>query len=436
MGDDGRDSTLSLNTGKPPTDAGWLVVDAGTAEERKVPVGKQAISIGKASGAGLRLLDPHVSSRHAEVVRTAKGFVITDLGSRNGTQVDGVEIQSAVLEPGAMITVGTTTLRFETNVRRAQTPERTTDDGPSQFGDAYGEAPAMRKVFGVLSRLARADITVCVLGETGTGKEVIARAIHSNSPRADKRFVVIDCGAVNKNLIQSQLFGHVRGAFTGALADRPGAFERAHQGTVFIDEIGELALDLQPKLLRVLEAGRVTRLGATSDRAVDVRIVAATNRDLEKEVAAGRFREDLWFRLSPAVVTLPPLRERRQDLPELIRRFAGQAQPGLEVSGEAIDILKNHRWPGNVRELKNVIDGASAMCEDGVLKPRDFVLFRASEPEPTLNQLPLAGKSLDELERAAIEQSLVHFEGNKTKVAEALGIAPSTLYAKIKKYGL
>ncbi len=436
MGEERRgDPTLSIRTVNAPSKAGWLVVHGGTMMELRVPVTEVPLCIGKDPDAQLRLEDPHVSARHAEVVRTDSGFAITDLDSRNGTLVDGVSIRSAVLQPGATITVGTTRIRFES---RGQAPVAGAfeEREATRFGRAIGQTPAMRQLFGVLHRIAPTDLSVCVLGETGTGKDVIARAIHDGSLRKDKPFVVLDCGAVASNLIESQIFGHVRGAFTGAVSDRAGAFEEADGGTVFLDEIGELALDLQPKLLRVLETGIVVRVGTTSEHVVSVRVIAATNRDLQAEVRAGRFREDLWFRLSAAVVTLPPLRDRRQDLTDLATSFVQAIRPDLGIGVDAMAILENHDWPGNVRELKNVIEGAVAVCEGSELSPRDFVLFHRRMRQPTIDRLPLAGKSLDSIERSAIRQSLAHFEGNKTKAAEALGIAPSTLYAKIKKYEL
>lgn len=429
------DPTLTIATVNAPSESGWLVLFAGTEAEQRIALGKTRVCIGKDTDVQICLPDPHVSAQHAEIVHTANGFVISDLQSLNGTHVDGVLVQSAVLQPGAMITVGTTRIRFETREPAEVTLPRPARDS-GQFGKAIGETPAMRQLFGVLHRIAPTNLSVCVLGETGTGKEVIARAIHDASPRRERPLIVLDCGAVASTLIESQIFGHIRGSFTGAVVDRAGAFEEADGGTVFLDEIGELALDLQPKLLRVLETGVVTRVGTTREHKVDVRVIAATNRDLESEVRAGRFREDLWFRLSTAVVTLPPLRERRQDLPALVEAFVSAARPGLGVSADAMAILQNHDWPGNVRELKNVIEGAAAVCESAELLPRDFVLFHRRQRQPTIDRLPLAGKSLDDIERSAIRQSLAHFDGNKTKAAEALGIAPSTLYAKIKKYDL
>jgi transcriptional regulator with PAS, ATPase and Fis domain len=245
---------------------------------------------------------------------------------------------------------------------------------------------------------------------------------------------VFDCGAAAPTLIESHLFGHERGAFTGAVDDHPGAFERADGGTLFLDEVGELALDLQPKLLRVLETRRVIRVGGTTERPVNVRIIAATNRDLEREVEAGRFRQDLFYRLGVAVVRLPALRERAGDLPQLIEHLA--AELGVVVSPEVLAVLASYEWPGNVRELRNVLLSAVAVSDGALLQPRDLLLFEARRAATPAVGVSLAGQTLEQIEAAAIRQTLAHLAGNKTQAAKVLGIAPSTLYAKLKKYAI
>ncbi|HUS64225.1 MAG TPA: sigma 54-interacting transcriptional regulator [Kofleriaceae bacterium] len=435
------DPTLLLPSEPPPgMGASRLVIAPGTPSERTVPIGellaRGPLVIGSDPDADIVIDDPHVSGRHFQIKLAEVGVELADLGSRNGTKVQGLAVQGALLEPGVVITIGMTHISYE------EDPATDGDDddldlvGPARFGGAIGAAPAMRRVFGLLQRIAPADLTITILGETGSGKDVLARAIHEASARAGGPFVVFDCGAVARTLIESELFGHERGAFTGAVDERRGAFERAHGGTLFLDEIGELPLDLQPKLLRVLEQRTVQRLGSGTERAVDVRIVCATNRDLAAEVAANRFRQDLFFRINAAVVHLPPLRERREDLLRLVQHFAAD-KPGLVVSAEALSILQSYDWPGNVRELRNVMQSAVAVSDGRLLKPRDFILFSgAGRREPTLDGLPLAGRSLDAIEAAAIRQTLQQCAGNKTQAAKALGIAPSTLYAKLKKYGL
>jgi transcriptional regulator with PAS, ATPase and Fis domain len=296
---------------------------------------------------------------------------------------------------------------------------------------------AMNEVFSLVSRLAPTDVTLTLTGETGTGKDVFAHLIHDLSPRAGKPFVVFDCGAVPANLVESELFGHERGAFTGAHAEHPGAFERAKGGTLFLDEIGELPLELQPRLLRALDNQSLRRVGGTSDRQVDVRIVAATNRDLAALVAAKQFRQDLYFRLAAAIVHLPPLRDRLDDLPLLVPRLLKDlGRDDTLVPDATIAALRAHSWPGNVRELKNVLACALAFVETGAPEPRHLRFISPPSEDAALDRLPLGGHSLNSLERAAIRQTLIASRGNKVQAAKALGIAPSTLYEKLKKYEL
>ncbi|MEI9941163.1 MAG: sigma-54 dependent transcriptional regulator [Pseudomonadota bacterium] len=296
-------------------------------------------------------------------------------------------------------------------------------------------SPAMRRVFELLNPLARAEVTVTLTGETGTGKDVLARTVHERSSRQEGPFVVFDCGAVAANLAESELLGHERGAFTGAVSTHRGAFERATGGTLFLDEIGELPLDLQTRLLRVLSNSSVRRVGGTRDLPVDVRVIAATNRDLLAEVAAGRFRQDLYFRLATAVVHVPPLRDRIEDIPVLVARLLEDLDRGeVEISRGAIELLSSRRWPGNVRELKNSLAFALAFLDGPVLEARHLVMPTIPETKADLTQLPLGGIKLESIERVAIEQTLGQTNGNKARAAQILGIAPSTLYEKLKKY--
>jgi len=309
-----------------------------------------------------------------------------------------------------------------------------------QFGKLVACSPAMHETLDLLSRFAPTEVSITLLGETGTGKDVVAHALHEGSSRANGPFVVFDCGAVAPNLAESELFGHERGAFTGAVAAHAGAFERAHGGTLFLDEIGELPVDLQPRLLRVLESKRVRRVGGTQDRVLDVRIVAATHRDLRADVAAGRFRQDLYFRLGAAVIPIPPLRARLDDLSLLVPSLLEDlGQPNLRAAEGTVQVLRNHTWPGNVRELKNALACAIAFVEADchALEPRHLRLLSSTPAEDdALERLPLGGQKLDLIERAAIKQTLAQTEGNKAQAAQALGIAVSTLYEKLKKYRL
>jgi transcriptional regulator with PAS, ATPase and Fis domain len=289
----------------------------------------------------------------------------------------------------------------------------------------------------LVERLARTDVTVTLTGETGTGKDVFAHLIHDGSNRAEAPFVVFDCGAVPPSLVENELFGHERGSFTGAHAEHQGAFERAHGGTLFLDEIGELPLELQPRLLRVLDNRVVRRVGGTIDHKVDLRVVAATNRDLAALVAAKQFRQDLYFRLAAAVVRLPPLRDRLDDLAFLVPRLMTDIGRGdVVVDPRTLELLRSHLWPGNVRELKNTLACAVAFVDEGVLGPQHLRLAEAPVDHARLDRLPLGGHSLTSIERIAIKQTVAQWGGNKAHAAKALGIAPSTLYEKLRKYAL
>jgi transcriptional regulator with PAS, ATPase and Fis domain len=419
----------------------WLIVAPGTPGERRVDIGDTPLRIGSDPACDVRVVDPHVSRRHIEVKRGTDGVILRDLGSRNGTTVDGVAVKEVVLRGVSTVVIGKTQIRVETDVPKTTShpPELDTEpelEGPAVFGQAVGSSAEMRRVFALLSRLAPTELTITLTGETGTGKDVLARGVHAASSRSEGPFVVFDCGAAAPTLIESELFGHEKGAFTGASTDRRGAFERAHGGTLFLDEVGELALELQPKLLRALEQRRVRRVGGAEDIEVDVRILAATNRDLEAEVRAGRFREDLFFRLSAAIVKVPSLRQRIEDVAELASAILAEGGRTLGISNDTLEVLKSYDWPGNVRELRNVLLGAAALAETNTLQPRDLMFFRPRRRDPTIDRLPLAGRSLESIERAAIEQTLKHAGGNKVKAAKTLGIAASTLYEKLKKYGL
>jgi DNA-binding NtrC family response regulator len=424
-----HDETLTLNVATLQAAAAWLVIAAGTPEEKRIEIGAIPICIGSDATAQVCVPDPHVSRRHAEVAYTNGTVILRDLQSRNGTYVDGIAVKEVILHGPATIRVGGTSIRFETEVR---TPAA----GPRKMGDAVGSSPEMQRVFEMLERLAPSDLTITLLGETGVGKDVLACAVHDASARREGPFIVFDCGAATPTLIESALFGHEKGAFTGASAAVAGAFERAHGGTLFFDEIGELSLDLQPKLLRALEQRKVQRVGSTVELPVDVRILAATNRDLEAEVAQGRFRQDLFFRLSAAVVAVPPLRARLADLPELVDAILTAEGRRLRVTQETLDALATYDWPGNVRELRNVLMAAAAMADADLLEPRHLMIFKPRRRNSTLADFPLGGRSLESIERAAIVQTLKGADGNKVKAAKALGIAASTLYEKLRRYGI
>jgi transcriptional regulator with PAS, ATPase and Fis domain len=320
------------------------------------------ISLGAHHSCDVVLKDSTVSRRHAEIIRTRDGVVLRDNASTNGTFVGPVRVKEVFLAPDTRFRVGRTELIFKSHdeVVEIQPIEE------PQFEGLVGASVAMRQVFGILDRVAPTKLTVLITGETGTGKELASRATHKRSKRADGPFIVFDCSAVPENLIESELFGHKRGAFTGAVEARAGVFEMAHKGTIFLDEIGELPLELQSKLLRVLEQREVRRIGASHTRPVDVRVVAATNRRLREEVTAGRFREDLYYRLAVVEVELPSLRERISDLPLLIQHLLDRTEHNplvRSVSSNVQQVLNAYHWPGNVRELHNVIERAIPFCD-------------------------------------------------------------------------
>ncbi len=422
-----------------PLRRGRLVVVSGTDLQKTFSIEGKQLTIGSQEDNHCILNDPTVSRHHAAIEETGEGHVLRDLGSTNGTFLSGIPIKEAYLEYGSIIGLGNTRLQFVPL-------EETVEIPPSQehyFGDVFGGSVEMKRIFTMLKKISPTDITVTIEGETGTGKELVARAIHSRSQRAKGPFVVIDCGSISKSLIESELFGHEKGAFTGATQARRGAFEMANGGTIFIDEIGELGLEMQPKLLRVLEQREVRRVGGNEVFKVNVRVIAATNRDLASEVPKGRFREDLFYRISVVKIHLPPLREKGEDIPFLTQKFAREFSEqysrgeGVAVSAEALEILRHYHWPGNVRELRNVITRAMAMGDGKVLRPRDFIMPLPSEGKPRGTTLDsLVGKTLEEIEKAAIMKTLEANAGNKSVAARVLGIAYSTLYEKIKKYEL
>src|SRR5690606_28695 len=309
---DGRPTTITLRRCK-------LALMRGDVP-REYVYEQDVVHIGAMEDNDLVVDDETVSRNHCKIFREGDQYMIADLGSTNGTFVNRVRIREAFLHEGCTITLGTSDIKFQPIDEKL----RIVPSDRERFGDIIGRDRGMREIYAILEKIAPTDATVVIEGETGTGKEVVARTLHQQSRRRDGPFMVFDCGAVPENLIESELFGHEKGSFTGAIATRQGVFELAHGGTVFLDELGELALDLQPKLLRVLEQREVKRVGGVKPIKVDVRIVAATNRDLEEEVRAGRFREDLFYRLTVVRLQLPPLRERKDDIDLLARHFLAQ----------------------------------------------------------------------------------------------------------------
>jgi DNA-binding NtrC family response regulator len=331
----------------------------------------EPLSVGKSPDNQLQLSDLTVSRYHLELTLRRGMVEVRDLESLNGTYIGETRIEHAFVRPGTTLTVGSATVRIEAGAgvlaAPRAAPEAASCDEVASLPEIPGlvaHSPAMREVVRTVARLARSNVTVLLHGETGSGKEVVAQALHALSDRREQPFEVVDCGSMAATLIAAELFGHERGAFTGAHSERAGAFERAHGGTVFLDEIGELPLELQPMLLGVLERRRFKRVGGTRERSVDVRVIAATHRDLRNATNVGTFRADLYFRLAVARVLIPPLRERPEDIAPLVRRFAEQlsGDPNLEPFDRATLLsLEAHPWSGNVRELRNVVESAVAL---------------------------------------------------------------------------
>ena len=339
-----------------------LAVEVVDGRDAGAQASGQDLTVGTAEGSALRLTDPAVSKFHVELVAASGGVVVIDHGSTNGTYAGAVRIDRGVVPPGTVLRLGDTKLRVDDAA-----PGRVELHTEDALGGVIGRAPAMRKLMAQVAKAAASDVSVLVTGESGTGKELIARALHDLGPRKDRPFVTVDCGSLPPTLIASELFGHERGAFTGADRAHVGAFEAAAGGTVFLDEIGELQPAVQATLLGVLERRRLRRLGSRTEIAVDVRIVAATHRDLRAEVNAGTFRLDLFYRLAVVTLTVPPLRERRDDIPLLVEHFlrdAGWDQPvAALISPPAMDALSRLHLAGNVRELRNLVEAAVAMGE-------------------------------------------------------------------------
>jgi len=348
--------------------------------------------IGSHASNDIVLEDKTISRFHCRIAREGNAWRITDAGSKNGTRVDGVKVIAAELEKESVLVLGDSAIRV-TPVSRGHVNRIAV---PAQFGGIIGQSAVMQRLFDVLERVAASEIDVLIHGENGTGKELVATELVQRSRRAEGPVVVVDCGSISPNLVESELFGHVRGAFTGADREREGAFEAADGGTLFLDEIGELPLELQPKLLRALEAREVRRVGQTKMKHIDVRVIAATNRDLEREVNRGRFREDLYYRLAKVSVRVPPLRDRTDDIPLLVSTFltslgARDASSKL-FSTAVIEEMQLHDWPGNVRELRNYIE-RSIVLDDVPPPSRRSGTMRAQSAPLSSDRDPRAGES-------------------------------------------
>jgi transcriptional regulator with PAS, ATPase and Fis domain len=400
----------------------------------------RTLLVGTADECDLVLTDDTVSRRHCEIELTETGFRVRDAGSTNGVRCAGLRVFDVTSAEPIELSLGETTL--------AVTPLAQTEDRErviaQRFGDLLGASRKMRELFAELERLAKTSLSVLIEGETGTGKDLVAESIHRHSPRADGPYVVFDCSAVAPTLVESELFGHERGAFTGAASARSGVFEEAHGGTLFLDEIGELPKDLQPKLLRALEKREVKRLGARRAEAVDVRVVAATNRNLGAEIRAGNFREDLYYRIAGTRVFVPPLRERAEDIPMLIDHFLALEAPQVSrasIPQQVWDMFSAHRWPGNVRELRNAVQRLVVMPELAVHASDEAANARATTPGGALGQVlePLRvarRAAADAFERTYLRMLLERTQGNVTRAAAIAEVSRQMVQKLMRKHAL
>jgi two-component system response regulator GlrR len=392
-----------------------IVVDGRDRNARGTSRGDE-LTIGAAEGNDLRLGDGAVSRHHCVLRSNARGLELRDLNSTNGTFLNDTEIVSAYIVSGTRIRVGETTLAIRVLDTETEHPLAAGD----RMGDLIGGSAVMRRLYPLIERCAKSESTVLINGETGTGKELVAEAIHEASARREQPFVVLDCGALPHELAESELFGHVRGAFTGADAARPGAFETADHGTIFLDEIGELPLALQPLLLRVLENGTVRRLGSNDYRRIDVRVIAASHRDLRSLVNERRFRPDLYYRLNVLALEVPPLRERSGDIALLAEHFWREFRPDVAAPRALVEQLAAQSWPGNVRELRNAVERAS------------LIGWRADAAPPETRTYEQAKEVW---ERAWLEQLMRTHGGNLSRAARTARMGRSHLRERIRRYG-
>jgi transcriptional regulator with PAS, ATPase and Fis domain len=421
-----------------------ITVKSGPDAGKEIRVEAPLIRIGTAPDCQLVLTDGTVSRVHCEIELVEEGYLLHDQSSTNGTFVGGLRVKEVYLTPGSTFTLGSTTIEFRPLAERVEVMLSERD----RFGKVLGRSVKMREIFHFVEKVASKDVTILLAGETGTGKEVLAESIHEESLRRGAPFVTIDCGSIPEQLVESELFGHVKGAFTGASSDRLGAFEEADRGTIFLDEIGELPIEQQAKLLRVLEKKEIKRVGENESRKVDVRIIAATNRNLAEEVEAGRFRKDLYYRLSVVEIRIPPLRERPEDVGLLAEHIltslaerGGRAKPKL--GEDALALLVRHGWPGNVRELRNVLEKSFALAErDEISGPAVVVGSVGNDPSrPYSGGSPIDGTisysdARERFEKEYLLELLRRNDLNVSKAARVAGIHRQSLHRLLKKHGI
>jgi transcriptional regulator with GAF, ATPase, and Fis domain len=464
--DGGRPTVRHLRKSK-------LVIISGADSGKEIELTKQKITGGRSIINEIVLSDKAVSGSHFEIVSQDDGYRLVDTGSTNGTFVGDLRIKEVFLRPGTTFRVGHTDIRFQPLQDMVEIALSQRD----RFDSVIGASIRMREIFATLEKVAPSDLTVMLTGETGTGKELVARGIHNMSPRRSKPFVVLDCGAIPRELIESTIFGHEKGSFTGAIGQHKGCFEQSQTGTIFLDEIGELDIGLQPKLLRVLENRELKRVGGDKTIKIDVRVLAATNRDLRQMVNQGTFREDLYFRLSVILIENPPLRERREDIPSLVHHFMAEVAKrrgvSLQIAVDAMSGLMSYNWPGNVRELKNVVERAASLTDGPTVTRADLVFggapvgasvaramslrevsapraggggsiggpagggsFDASLLGPDVAFKDAKQRVLDDFERVYLTELLSRNKGNITRSAHEAGLTRYHLRELLKRHNL
>jgi transcriptional regulator with GAF, ATPase, and Fis domain len=443
-----------------------VVISSGPEAGKVYELTKARVGGGRSIINDIVLTDKAVSGTHFEIISEDDGYRLVDLNSTNGTFIGDIRIKEIFLKPGLAFRTGHTEFQFQP----LQDVVEIALSARDRFDSVIGASVKMREIFATLEKVAPSDLTVMLTGETGTGKELVARGIHNLNPRRNKPFVVLDCGSIPRELIESTLFGHEKGSFTGAVGQHKGCFEQATTGTIFLDEIGELDIGLQPKLLRVLENRELKRVGGDKTIKIDVRVIAATNRDLRKMVNQGTFREDLYFRLSVIHVENPPLRERKEDIPQLVHHFLADVSKrrglALNISVDAMSSLMGHDWPGNVRELRNVVERAGSLCDGTTITRADFVIFgkeanlysplspaAAPSTAPAEGGLPHQSFSsallqpgvsfkdakqqvLDDFERIYLTELLNRNKGNITRSAQEAGLTRYHLRELLKRHNI
>lgn len=406
------------------TQAVQIQVQPEKGPEKTVLVNSSPFRIGSGPQNDLVLNDPFISDQHCRLRLEEAGWFARDLASTNGLYANGEKISQCKITSGLRLRLGKTDL----TLKLVQQKETVEPSRSNNLHELVGTSPSMRSLFSLIEKIAPVNEIVLIQGESGTGKELVARALHQSSPRIAKPFVAINCGAISAELIESELFGHEKGAFTGAHAERAGVFESAGEGTLFLDEIGELPLSLQPKLLRVLEQRSIRRVGGSREIPVHCRVVTATHRNLEVMVKEGTFRKDLYFRLNILPLSLPALRDRSEDIPLLAEHILSSLG-SKKLTDEALQCCLAYAWPGNIRELKNVLKAASYLGSSSLIEAGDLRIPGGSRVKG-----PASVQNVAEAQRDVILKQLILNKGNKTRTAEILGVAKSTLFRLMRKY--